>query len=895
MKATSKIFLSLALFLGLTGLVRGQYVYNLPQVADGSGIRTTFLFFNNSTAGATMTLSLFDDAGAPMAVSLPGLGSSGVYTLTLQAGQTRFYQSSASGNLVVGSGRVVSSGPIGVSAIFTLYSGQTILTETGIGGSEAVSRFAIAVDTKENRNTGLAIQNLSPVASTETTVTFTLFDADGKNIGTTTRKLAKFGHLALFVGGEDGLFPTAMNIRGQLQVSSTSQVSAQTLLQHVSGAPLTSLPVVPQSSSQTVFNLPQVANGFQTGSDIGVKTTFVMFNPGTEPARVSLDLTDAVGNAFPVTLDDGQTGSQFSFSLGARATRFVSTSGSGPVTAGAARVKSSVPIGVSAVFRLVDGQGRIVTETGVGDSPMYTSLTLPVDLTSGFDTGVALFNQNGSAASVRFQLIDRNGTVIGTPSDQQFAVLDQEAKYVSQIFPGVTNVQGQLAITSNLPLAAVSLRQGAGGSPLTTMPVSRGVTIPQNPIGAKAVQKRLNGIDIDRERQLDVRLEAGHELTGTINLPIGSTFTPSLARLIGSSGEVFPGYLHAPGIGRLRWEYASSLPNGTYTLQLLLATTEENQAGTGLPTVSFQMHSQPGIVISGTTSRDVSVTGGPTYSVTGTLRELLRLPPSVLSAHTVAVLFSSSETGAAALASVNSTGQYSARLPNGQYRADLAVLLAVGGTQVSNAAVLASIGQLTVNGHAVSAPDMSVPLLTRIDGQLITPALPAVPQVSFVLGVDADAPPSSFLKIPLITVPAGTSYAAAGGGPYSIYVKRDQPYDLVATVALPSTNQAEVRFWSTPLPGSSTASFTTEAASRDFTFNPPINPHRVTGTVTSAQGSVLKNVLVTAVCESLDGAVNTSFHASTLTGDDGKFELNLVPGTNYTLFFSPYTSTGEGS
>ncbi|GEM_PF-1985218 len=894
MKSKSKILLSFALVLGLTGLVRGQYVHNLPQVADGSGIRTTFVFFNNTNATATLTLSLFDDEGAPMAIGLPGLGSSGVYTLTLQAGQTRFYQSSASGNLVVGSGRVVSSGPIGVSAIFTLYSGQTILTETGIGGSEAVSRFTIAVDTKENRNTGLAIQNLSPVASTETTVTFTLFDGDGKKIGTTTRQLAKFGHLALFVGGEDGLFPTAMNIRGQLLVSATSQVSAQTLLQHVSGVPLTSLPVIPQSSSQTVFNLPQVANGFQTGSKIGVKTTFVMFNPGCEPAHVSLELTDSGGNVFPVTLDDGQTGSQFSLSLGARATRFLSTTGNGPVTTGAARVRSSVPIGVSAVFRLVDGQGRTVTETGVGDSPVDSNLTLPVDLTSGFDTGVALFNQNASPALVRFQLFDRNGTVLGTPSEQQFVVLDQEAKYVSQIFPGVTNVQGQLAIISTLPVAAVTLRQGAGGSPLTTMPVSRGVTVSQNPVGAKAVPKRVNGIDITGERQLDVRLEAGHELTGTINLPIGSTLTPSLARLIGSSGEMFPGYLQAPGIGRVRWEYSAHLPKGTYTLQLLLASTQGDQAGTGLPTMSFQMHSQSGIVISGPTERDVSVTASTTYSLTGTLKELPRLPPSALSEHMVALLFTSTETGAAALASVNSTGQYSARLPNGQYRVDLTVLLSGGDTQVPNAAVLASIGHLTVNGHAVSVPDMSVPLLTRIDGQLVTPAMPAVPQVSYVLGVDADAPPLFFVKIPLTTVRAGTSYAAAGEGPYTLYVKRDQPHDLMATVSLPSTNQAEQRFWSTPLPGSSTESFTTEVASRDFTFNPPANPYQVTGTVTNAQGSVLKNVLVTAVCESLDGAVNTSFHASTLTGDNGKFELNLLPGTNYTLQFVPVPGTGEG-
>ncbi|RPI24143.1 MAG: carboxypeptidase regulatory-like domain-containing protein [Acidobacteria bacterium] len=895
MKTKPTFLLILALFLGLTGFVHGQYVYNLPQVADGSGIRTTFVFFNNSTAAANITLSLFDDAGSTMAFNLPGLGSSGVYTFTLQPGHTRFYQSTASGSLVVGSARVASSAPIGVSAIFTLYSGQSILTEAGVGASEAVTRFTIAVDTRESRNTGLAIQNLSPMASVDTTVTFRLFNSAGQALATTTRTMPKFGHLALFVGGEDGLFPDATNFRGQVEVSSTSQVAALTLLQHASGAPLTSLPVVPLAASQTSFNLPQVANGFQAEANIGVKTTFIMFNPGSEPATVSLDLTNANGEAFPVTLDDGQTGSQFTFSLAARATRFVSTNGSGPITTGAARVRSNVPVGVSAIFRLVNGQGAIITETGVGDSPANTRLTLPVDLTSGFNTGVALFNNNGSTASVWFQLIDRNGGIIDqSPEPQAFVVLNQAARYVNEMFPGVTNIQGQLAITSTLPITAVTLRQGSNGSPMTTMPVSPGVTTTETPLGAKAVQKRILGIDVNKDTQLDVRLDPGNELKGTISVALGSTLAPVLARAISTGGEVFPGYLRAPGVGRQRWEYSSYVPNGTYTLQVLVADSQgTDQNGAELPNVSYHVNAQEGIVVTGTTSKDIALSNPTTYTVSGNVQQLLRLPATALDAHSVALLFSSSETGAAALASLNSIGGYSAKLPSGKFRVDLAILLTEGQNQVKSASVLASIGLLTVNGRPLSGVDFSVPELVSIQGQVIQPALPSIPQGAFVVGIDTDAPTPPFLQLPLFPISPGFSFASAGGGQYRLYVQRDQPYDLTAGVPLQSSNQNEVRVWSAPLPGTATEVFTADAI-RDFTFSPPLNPFKLTGTVTSAQGAVLEYVLVNAVCNSLDGAANTSFSASVVTGPDGKFELNLAPGTNYSLSFTPSAPPAAG-
>ena len=44
----SKLFFSLLGCSGLCASLLGQNTYNLPQVANGTGIQTTFIFFNNA-------------------------------------------------------------------------------------------------------------------------------------------------------------------------------------------------------------------------------------------------------------------------------------------------------------------------------------------------------------------------------------------------------------------------------------------------------------------------------------------------------------------------------------------------------------------------------------------------------------------------------------------------------------------------------------------------------------------------------------------------------------------------------------------------------------------------------------------------------------------------------
>ena len=480
--------LPLALLALSGGLLAEEY--NLPQIANGEGIRTTFIFFNNSNTTAILTMNIKDDDGAPLDLNLAGLGDANPYMLLLPKGKTKILPSDGSGPIRTGAARILSNVAIGVSAIFSLFDsdGTTLITEAGIGAAPGTTAFSFAVDTMGAFNTGLALQNLSP---DPTEVTFQLFDPGGNSReAPVVKTLAGNGHLAVFVSGTDGLLPNLGGILGTIQVTATSQVAALTIRQRVdTGNPLTTLPVFSADSEQTSFALPQIANASN------IRTTFVMFNLSATPAAdVTLSLTRDDGTPLQVGLSNGQSGSQFGFDIPPFGAVFVETDRMGGLAVGAARVESMVPIGVSAIFTILDESGNILTEAGVGDSMPNLEFSLPVDLTQGFDTGVAIFNANLDTAAIQVTFLPADEGA--EPQEFRFqaaplslASLNQVAQFVSELIPGLGEVQGQLAITSDRPVAALTLRQGA--TTLTTLPVQPGVSGGEPP--PDPAQRRTDG------------------------------------------------------------------------------------------------------------------------------------------------------------------------------------------------------------------------------------------------------------------------------------------------------------------------------------------------------------------------------------------------------------------
>ena len=215
------------------------------------------------------------------------------------------------------------------------------------------------------------------------------------------------------------------------------------------------------------------------------KTSFLIFNISASPANVMLALTQDNGTPFSVTIQDRGTASSFTFNnLAPGAALFLQTAGSGGLLGGAATITSNVPVGASGVFTVFNTQGAFQTEAGVGDSPVLTSLTLPVDITDTVDTGVAFFGPAG--ATLTFQLRSESGKLVGSRATRNLDAKGHLAEFASQIF-GTRNFRGSVGITATSGVAALALRQHSSPPVLsyTTLPVASGTAF--IPVSASSI------------------------------------------------------------------------------------------------------------------------------------------------------------------------------------------------------------------------------------------------------------------------------------------------------------------------------------------------------------------------------------------------------------------------
>jgi hypothetical protein len=232
-----------------------------------------------------------------------------------------------------------------------------------------------------------------------------------------------------------------------------------------------------QNSASELF-LPHVANGFFGGGVF--KTTFILVNVERKAVEVSLALTADDGGALELSLlENGAAAgisSQFRFRIPPGGSRVLHTNGSGPATTGAARIKADGRITASAVFSLVDSQGELLTEAGVGSSPLLSDFRLPVDLTGAFQTGVALFNPAPTNARVTLQLFDQSGASRGQTA-VDVAPGGHLARFVNEFFPLAGGIRGSARISSDVALAATVLRQNSSPLAYTTLPVVAGNSV----------------------------------------------------------------------------------------------------------------------------------------------------------------------------------------------------------------------------------------------------------------------------------------------------------------------------------------------------------------------------------------------------------------------------------
>lgn len=447
----------------------GQNTYYFPQAANGNfpggSLRTTLVLANPGDTASNVTVRITDDAGNPLSL-LPGLESG---SLTLGPGNSRTFLSDGSGPLVSGAVSITSTTPIGATVIFSQFDGGSRLqTEAGVTSARLLRAFTIPVDLSGSYNTGVAF--FKP-GSGGAGVSLTLYDENGNQKGQGQVALSGNGHRSAFV--PDFIAGLSGFGRGSLVVSSDTEVAAVALRTGSGAGPvITTLPV---ADAQSSYYFPQVANGSFPGGRF--KTTLILNNSGTAAADVTVRVTG--DNGSPLSLFPGID--RDSVTLPPRTTRVFQSDGTGALMAGAATITAGNPIVAAVIFSQYDADGNLQTEAGVTSAPRLQALTIPVDLSNPFNTGVALLKIGSGSANVMMRLLDAGGVLKGF----KIVTLGADghmASFVPDLFPSLRDFdRGSLSVTSANDLAAIALRTGAGAGPIiTTLPVIGGAYIPSD-------------------------------------------------------------------------------------------------------------------------------------------------------------------------------------------------------------------------------------------------------------------------------------------------------------------------------------------------------------------------------------------------------------------------------
>ncbi len=212
----------------------------------------------------------------------------------------------------------------------------------------------------------------------------------------------------------------------------------------------------------------QIAHGAIPDTDRRLQTQLSMTNSaypstffGAPDALVQLKLFDPSGEPSPVILD-GQETSPAEFRLVGVGSKVVRTSGSGAeLHRGYACATSKYPIEMAAVYRILDADGRPVSEAGIQASqPGYRFFGIfQKNQVEGTDTAVAIANisEHSAEISIKFNF------PLPQPSSDATLVLqpgEQKARFLGELAPELADqdVEGTIEIVSDQEIVATILR-----------------------------------------------------------------------------------------------------------------------------------------------------------------------------------------------------------------------------------------------------------------------------------------------------------------------------------------------------------------------------------------------------------------------------------------------------
>ncbi len=356
--------------------------------------------------------------------------------------------------------------PSGV-AIFGFTQAGVLVTEAAVPASVTTQAGRIFAEIEGTVTTGIAMANPNDESAT---VSFTLRDQDGIETGSGSFTIGANAQIAKFLDQEP--FNAQVPIKGTFTYTASipvSVVALRGLTNERSEFLITTLPVAPLSSNtDDEVYLPHFADGS------GWTTQIVLVNPTDEAIGGTVRFFgqgSGSAAASPVTLllDDGRSGSEFSYSIAPRSSRRLRTGNpAGVLNVGSLRVAAdtgtSSPTALG-IFSFESG-GVTVSEAGVPSLPAGSGFRIYVesDGTPGqvgsIRTGVAVANTGSTEESLVLELNDQQGNPVGPAATLQVPPSGQAARFVDELFSGLSApFSGVLRITSaGSPVAVVGLR-----------------------------------------------------------------------------------------------------------------------------------------------------------------------------------------------------------------------------------------------------------------------------------------------------------------------------------------------------------------------------------------------------------------------------------------------------
>ena len=407
------------------------------HIADGGNWKTAINLINTDTVPASFTLRFWDPNGNPWRVPLGPDGFQTQIFGTLPVGGSRTLQTVGfAGAVSVGWAELISTSSIGGTAIFSEL-------EPGLPDSEAAvpstplktRRFLLPFDSSGGTGTGVAIANPDPAQGAQISVVYR------DPFGQTTFTGGPFyvpprGHISF-------VLPAAAGVEGVAEFTSTADIVGLGIRGH--GRLFTSLETLSRvpAGNKTITHIAEGA---------GWKTSIILVNASTEPARFTLRFWGDNANALTLSLGSDGRHSSITGAIAPGGSRTIRTDGTASsLVIGWAELASTGMIGGTAIFAAkTPGQpdSEAAVPIAAGGARRFV---LPVDGSSGFATGVAFGNP---AVRTNVTVTFRTEAGLPVPAPASFSV--PAHGHFSTVLP--VNLRGVAEINASTPISALGIR-----------------------------------------------------------------------------------------------------------------------------------------------------------------------------------------------------------------------------------------------------------------------------------------------------------------------------------------------------------------------------------------------------------------------------------------------------